>query len=444
MSRNNIFRGGKCMNLFNRKEKLESQEQSHIVNEEKILGLEKSLNRKEECNVNVLVKLNELLQFMTQLDYVKEMILDVNVQSEMVENVTTSSEELSTATEDISVFVQNSHKDTHDSIGISKASIDKINESFNKIEATMEKTNEVREIMHLVNDEAKKIDDMVVIIKNVADQTNLLALNASIEAARAGEHGRGFSVVADEIKKLAENTKSQVEVIRNVVSSLTKEISRTSTALDEAATSFNDSKSFVDDAVRSINGINDILASIGNSFMEISANVEEQTASTQEMSSNLMVINEKTIVLKDNTVKTGEAFYNISKIVDELRILAYEEADCIDTKTQIEICISDHLIWRWRVYNMILGFEQLNENTVGTHHTCRLGKWVEKQDLTNPRIKEYFVKLEVPHAQLHNLAKEAIRAYNNKDIDGAERILRQMDIASKEVVGVLKQLKSLY
>lgn len=431
------------MRIFKRK-KVEEVKKRINVDNERILQLERKLKDKEECNVDLLIRVNELLQLMTQQDYVRGMIVDIREQGEMVENVAASSEELSTATEDISNFVQESNNATHDGIEVSKNSVSQINESFGKIEETMEKTNEVRKIMDLVNKEAKKIDDMVEIIENVADRTNLLALNASIEAARAGEHGRGFSVVADEIKKLAESTKKQVEFIRDVVTSLTTEISRTSLALDEATFSFKNSKSYIDDAVKSINSINDVLETIGNSFSEISANIEEQTAATEEIAGNIMVINEKTVNLKENTIKTGDAFYKISNLIDEIRILAYEEAECIDPKAQIEICISDHLMWKWRVYNMILGYEKLDESSVGTHHTCRLGKWVDSQNITDPKIKEIFAQLEEPHARLHDLAREAIRLYNDKDTLGAERALESMDLASRQVVRLLNELKTMY
>lgn len=381
---------------------------------------------------------------MTQLDYAKDMIVDINNQSEMVENVAASSEELSSSTDEISSFVQESYNATNESIEISHHSMNNINEFFSKIEETMSKTNEIKETMGSVNYQAKRIDEMVVIIKGVADRTNLLALNASIEAARAGEHGKGFSVVANEIKKLAESTKEQVEFIREVVTSLTTEISRTTTAVDEAMDSFSSSKEYMDNAVESIDGINEVLSSIGNSFMEISANIEEQTAATQEMSANLLDINEKTRVLKDNTIMTGESFYKISKLVDEARILAYNESECIDQNTQIEICISDHLMWKWRVYNMLLGFETIAEEAVGTHHTCRLGKWIDNKEFTNPNGEEIVAKLESPHARLHNLAKDAIRSYNNNDLRSAENSLVLMDAASKEVVQYLNKLQKVY
>ena len=101
-------------------------------------------------------------------------------------------------------------------------------------------------------------------------------------------------------------------------------------------------------------------------------------------------------------------------------------------------------MWCWRVYNMLLGYEKLDEGEVGTHHDCRLGKWVGSQVVTDSRIKDLFYKLEVPHAKLHELAKEAIRAFNQGDISGAERALNSMDLASEEVVNILNQIKKLY
>ena len=439
-----MYEMGENMGIFRKRKDLNLQIEERDGEVEEIVELKKDLDYKEKCNMDALIKLNELLQFMTQLDYVKDMIMDSNTQADMVGNIAASSEELSASIEDTSLFIQNSHRDTLDSMEVSKKSVEKIEESFEKIQLTIDKTSEVRETMNLLNDEARKIDDMVVMIKNIADQTNLLALNASIEAARAGEHGRGFSVVAEEIKKLAENSKEQVEFIRGTVNSLTDKISDTSTALDDSLNSFNESRVYMDDAILSINGINNILEAIGDSFASISANTEEQTATTQEMASNIMLINDKTIILRDNTDKTGKAFYDISKLVDDLRILSLENESCIDQKAQIEISICDHLIWRWRIYNMILGYENLDEKNVGTHITCRLGQWINQQDKSDRRFTEITNRLESPHAKLHSLAKEAIIAHRNRDIIAAERILDQIDIVSREVVTILRELQRIY
>ncbi len=410
---------------------------------EKRLLLEKKVEQKNHCNTDVLIKLNELLQNMTQLDYVKDMILDVNKQTEMVSNAAANSEEMSATTEDISNYVQDSYKSTNENILSSKESIDKINQSFKVFDETIRKTNNVQENMNQVTSETKKINDMVGIIKNVAEQTNLLALNASIEAARAGEHGKGFAVVANEIKKLAEDTKIQVEYIRKTVGTLVQEIAKTSGELDEVIQSFDHSKSVITDAFESINTMNDSLGGISNTFMQISANIEEQTAASQEMSSNLMVITEKASILKDETIKTGQAFYDISKIIDEIRILGYNQAECIEMPTQIEICISDHLVWRWRVYNMILGFVQLDENAVGTHTICRLGKWIASLDSKDSRVIDFVRELNQPHEQLHQLAKSAISAYNHHDVGLAERELMKMDQVSVKIVELLRKMKSV-
>ena len=180
------------------------------------------LDSKKE--VAYLIQINQVLKYVTELDYVKDMLLGVNKQASLIENVASSSEEMTASIEDISNYVQDSSEKSNRSIKTSEKTIMDIETAFKEIIMSFEASKKVQETMNAVQVEAQKINDMVGIIKGVADQTNLLALNASIEAARAGEQGRGFAVVADEIKKLAENTKEQVEFIRNTVSQLTKEI----------------------------------------------------------------------------------------------------------------------------------------------------------------------------------------------------------------------------
>nr|WP_300005441.1 methyl-accepting chemotaxis protein [Tissierella sp.] len=430
------------MGIF-RKKQAEAAVMADELDSKRLEALELDLKHRNTSNQNLLIRLNELLQYMTQLDYVKDMIVDTQIQGHMVENVAASGEELSTSSEDIANFVQTCYDNTTKSTQESNSSIEKIKESFNQIEGTMEKTEEVRDTMNLVNEEAKKIVDMVIMIETIAEQTNLLSLNASIEAARAGEQGRGFSVVANEIKKLSETSKHQVGSIRGIVKSLTDKISNTSSALDESLDSFNSSKNLMENAIQSVNGISGALTDIGKTFNDISANTEEQTATTEEMAGNLMEINDKTHTLREDIKKTGKAFYQVSKIVDEIRILAYEGCDSVDTKVQIEVCISDHLIWRWKVYNMLLGYEILDEGTVGTHKTCRLGQWIEEQKFTEIRSKDIIRTLEAPHEDLHLLAKKAIVLYNRRDMEGADSILKDMDGCSKKVVDLLKELKAI-
>lgn len=390
-----------------------------------------------------LMSINELLQYMTQMDYVKDMMLDVDKQANMIENIAASSQEISASVSDISEYVVNSSNKTNDTLQLTSKTIQTINTSFAKIDSAFEKTHEAQAVMHRVNDEAKKIATMVEVIKGVADQTNLLALNASIEAARAGESGRGFAVVADEIKKLADSTKTNVATIQGIVTALQHELSNTAKAIDEANSTFEEGKTFIDDAVKSIDIMEDALTGIGDTFIDITSNVEEQTAATEEMASNLSIVNDRIKNLQQETMRTGESFYKISAIVDKLRLATYKHVKNLSVSNQLELCISDHLIWRWRVYNMILGFEKLSNSDVGSHTLCRLGQWVSSTGKGVERYGQILTKLETPHKALHEQAGQAIAAYNKGNIIEAERILVLMDASSKQVVGLLNELKRL-
>lgn len=193
---------------------------------------------------------------------------------------------------------------------------------IDKLEAESNKNNEVikkvAKVINLLNDKANSIGEIVETISAISEQTNLLALNAAIEAARAGEHGKGFSVVAEEVRKLSEGTSNASGKVKEILDTIQKDVAEASEAInhansvaDDQNAAAKDTKIIFKDIASSVNNVikkvNDISKSIDNvnksrdevlgvlnraaematnlssSSEEVSAATEEQTASMNEM-----------------------------------------------------------------------------------------------------------------------------------------------------------------
>lgn len=177
-----------------------------------------------------------------------------------------------------------------------------------KADKTSALTKELTVEMEAVDKRTKEIEGFVQIINEIAGQTNLLSLNASIEAARAGEHGRGFSVVAEEIRKLADQSKESANKIKEIVGGITETTKRTSVAakstddmmkeqmaaLETTVAVFQEIREttlgLVDNLRKTVDGMNRIMdekVEVGDSLQNIAAISEQAAASVEEINATI-------------------------------------------------------------------------------------------------------------------------------------------------------------
>ena len=198
---------------------------------------------------------------------------------------TSRSTQIATAAEQMSQTVVDVAKNTSNIAQISTQAFDHakdgegvVKRSVDEVQAIASTVAESSQVMKRLGESSGQIGDIVGVINDIADQTNLLALNAAIEAARAGEQGRGFAVVADEVRKLAERTTQATSQINSRISSIQSEVAHAGVAMNNATLR-------VESGVEFSRKTGDSLSNIVSSVNTLQSMVQQIASATEEMSS---------------------------------------------------------------------------------------------------------------------------------------------------------------
>jgi len=196
-----------------------------------------------------------------------------------------------------------------------------VRNTVNEIDAIAQQVNETAQAVAALGEKSQEIGQIINVINDIADQTNLLALNAAIEAARAGEHGRGFAVVADEVRQLAERTTKATEEVGKSIREIQEETQLAVKRMEQGREQVTKGVDLANQAGAALDEIVTGATKVSTEISDIAAAAEEQSATSEEISRTVEQVSTVSRQNAEGASQAASAATQLSANAEELQHL---------------------------------------------------------------------------------------------------------------------------
>ncbi|MEW6051529.1 MAG: methyl-accepting chemotaxis protein [Candidatus Zixiibacteriota bacterium] len=355
--------------------------------------------------------------------------------------------QVSTAVEEMTATILESSKNASEATNSAKGAADTatgggqiVNDTIQGMQKIADVVRESAESITKLAKSADQIGEIIGVIDDIADQTNLLALNAAIEAARAGEQGRGFAVVADEVRKLAERTGKATGEITEMIKGIQKQTDDAVNSMEAGIQQVDKGRDLADKAGSSLNEIVVMAQRVTDMVQQIATAAEEQSSAAEQISKNIEHISSVTKETATGAEQSAAAAEELNRQAEGLRqMVATFNVLGADTGI-LALAKQQHGTYMHKLEAVLDSRANFNDWKVLTHRECQFGKWYYSEGQKKYSHLNGFASIEDYHKRVHQSANQAVEALKAGNKDQARRYLQAAEAASRDVQEALDRL----